>query len=390
MLVIDEVHTALTSQTFRPIMGLLSTVFTSGVPVTYLTATLPRRLEPNLRAWIGIPEDHTMIRATTNRKEHQYSVFSVDASRLVTATAAFVTEASKAFLEGPQRGIVFVRTKESGRAMQKLFTRVDFVSGDVTDDSQRAEMILNWKTGASGRWIFGTTSITQGIDYHDVHLVVFMDTTWGMIDFVQGAGRAGRNGLPSKIVLLHTGWIPFPQNVGDLGCANEMGSWLKNTTECRRAGISMCMDSIRVTCESLEGAVPCDVCEPDPELKRVFKAAIDSEGEPTAPANHTTAPPSSPSAQPPTKLNVPNLRPQPSRLVVLKATADSLNCAAARRRNADECLSTMNALEIDCAICHALKPKVEYDHNMCFRKDRVGRELNHFYDHNKPQKVREG
>lgn len=373
-------------------MELVYRIMSTGIPVTCLTATLPRRLESVLAEVLHLPEGYTTIRAPTDREEHQYTVFKLE-GRLVQTTATFVDDITPS-LEGSSRGIIFVKTKAEGWSLQKLLPGVDFMHGDVLDASVRAKMVQGWKVGGSKRWIIGTTSLIQGIDYPDVDVVLFMDTTWGMIDFVQGAGRGGRNGKLSKIVLIWKGSVPAKNDDADMGCAEEMASWLKNTTVCRRLGISACMDTGSSTCESLKDAVYCDICKPDPGLQKIFDHALSNpKGDSSLPQGDpgplpqpisTTAHGSLAKAT--GRLPIHPLRPQAARLTTVKTAKHEAHCLEKTRQTAIDCIEKLKELNTYCAICHVLKPKngrpFNRKHSMCF--NRHGEELKGFYDCNRP------
>jgi superfamily II DNA helicase RecQ len=149
MIVLDEIHTLLTSKDFRPVMDCMKKLVRTGIPLTLLTATLPPRLENQLAEMIHLPAGgYTVIRAPTGRKEHQYTVLELQkGEELVEKTAGFITEISKTFEGSLHRGIVFVRIKDHGWALQKLLPGIDFVNGQVTDDKLRAQMILKVEDG---------------------------------------------------------------------------------------------------------------------------------------------------------------------------------------------------------------------------------------------------
>ena len=56
-----------------------------------------------------------------------------------------------------------------------------------------------------------------------VDAVMFLDCPFGLYDFVQGAGQAGRSSQESLIAILHKGPIVLPEeNIH--GCQAEMGT----------------------------------------------------------------------------------------------------------------------------------------------------------------------
>jgi len=310
---------------------------------------------------------------------------------MVEKAAAFMMAASKKLFSEDisRRGIIFVRTKDQGAALKTLFQHIDFIHGEVTDESVRAEMIRKWKTGQSGGWIIGTTSLIQGVDYPNVHLVIFLDAAWGMIDFVQGAGRGGRNGHLTRVVMIHADWIPTVRGF-DTVCAAEMRGWIQNTKDCRRVGISRCMDEVETTCGSLEGAVHCDMCLPDSLLQQVFQTAnpLHPQGDADMLSQVLLAPPTHSPTDPRPQLTIPMLRPQPARAAVIRTAAKAIETEAARESNAKRCITNLEEFGDNCAICHARNNGVMtgVQHKMCFKESGCSPELESFYDHNKPRK----
>jgi len=356
------------------------------VPVTFLTATLPDRLYSTLVSQCRIPANHKLIRAPADRKEHRYVVIEVK-DNLVRRTVAFI-KASAEKIKGTSRGIVFVRSKKDGSELQEHLPGVDLMTGDVKEENIRKLMIQRWKTGQSGGWIIGTSSLIQGVDYPEVDLVVFMQPPWGMVDFVQGAGRAGRSGKLSQVVLLHMGQSSYPHLPDDLDliCGAEMGNWLKSTGVCRRLGISECMDKAKTTCQLLDGAAKCDVCLPDPAINEILNASLPSPCDQHAVAlPQPLAPPTNRKTQPQAQLPVPALRPQPAPPNVTRTSTKERDLLEARNATMRDCISKLKVLGDTCVVCHAVTRgrSTKKSHTMCFNQA-TDKRLKRFYDWNKP------
>lgn len=385
MIVMDEAHVILSSRDFREVMSAMPSLIRCKVPLTLLTATLPPRLEKPLIEACNFPE-HKLIRAPSDRNEHQYTVLRVEKKDLTKRSIDFV-KVSTRHLEGSRRrGIIFVRSKAIGEEIKAhLPPGVDFVTGEVTDDKARESMIQKWMSGRSGGWIIGTTCLIQGLDYPDVHLVVFAGSPWGLIDFVQGAGRGGRSGAMSRIVVIHAGEARRATVEQDLGCANEMVAWVENTSECRRLGISRCMDGGTMTCQSLEGAIYCDICRPDADVISMLNALVPLDDGPAHPplARVPLIPPVDSETEPLTQLAMPELRPQPARSTIIRASEAAEASQEERVAQAKECMSTLQAFGENCGACHVKEMTFTGErHRMCLNKG--GPELSSLYDWNKP------
>jgi hypothetical protein len=389
-IVIDEIQTVLTSKTFRPVMLSVGALMATKVSITFLTATLPVRLEKTLKTMLVMPADHTVIRANTARPEHQYLTFMTTKEELLEVTIPFISLISLLSLHGERRGIIFVRSKQMGEDLHTMFPQIEFFHAGIVDDLKRSEMIENWKLGLTGGWIIGTTSLIQGIDYHDVHMVVFVASPYNLIDFNQGAGRAGRNGKPSKVIVLYTGKPPGPSPLDpdDLSCRREMIKWFTGRC-CKRTLISECMDGVRNrTCRDIPNAVLCGYCGPDQELEDLWRRAsrLSSENQPATLDLRLTKAASALRSTAPTPLAMVPIRPRIANPEVLKHSLKELSLQQARLETASECIDRLKAFSPNCGICHAEsggKKKTGKTHGS-IKKCSVGSHFSTFYDWNKP------
>ena len=267
-MIFDEAHTVITSEDFRKVMRAVRRLTVINVPLTFLTATLPPRLENYFRNQVGLPKDCRMIRTKTNRPEHIYSIKvgprpkgkGADARRPgLRIGARFVAKLAQG-LEGKDRAIVFTRRKSDGQVLSEDLYDCPFISSDMESDRQRMESIRKWENGETGGILMGTSSLIQGLHYDHVRFVVFVAAPWGLMDLVQGAGRGGRDGKPTHVVVINYGDGP-PTDIKeqDPGCANEMERWLSEE-QCRRLVISSTMDEgDPITCAATNSSL-CDHC----------------------------------------------------------------------------------------------------------------------------------
>jgi hypothetical protein len=374
-------------------MKAIGTLMQTKVPITYLTATLPIRLEPTLKRMLIMPSEHTVIRANTARPEHQYFVLHSSKDELFQIAVAFIHLISSISLRDERRGIIFVRSKEMGENLRTMFPQMDFIHADIKDDRTRLEMMAKWRCGRTGGWIIGTTSLIQGIDYHDVHLVVFVASPFGLFDLVQGAGRAGRNGAPSKIIVIHCGKPPGPSkdDPQDLSCKREMVKWLTDT-RCRRAIISECMDGAIRTCRTLPNAILCDKCEPNHNLRELWGKAkqFDPDTEPgtSLELRLTTIASTLSPLEPPTPLPMIPIRPRIAPPAVIRHSLHQLSLREARVQVALECIVYLEAFAPNCGICSAESQGTETTgiKHKSIKECKAGNHFMKFYDWNKPSR----
>ncbi|KAG1843911.1 P-loop containing nucleoside triphosphate hydrolase protein, partial [Suillus subluteus] len=64
-------------------------------------------------------------------------------------------------------------------------------------DEERIEAYQAWLQGDS-KIMLATTAFSTGNDYSHVRLVIHLNRPFEMLEFIQGQGRAGRDGSPAK------------------------------------------------------------------------------------------------------------------------------------------------------------------------------------------------
>ena len=245
-------------------MQFVKELMVQGVAVTFITATLPPRLEEHFRTTVGLPEDHRRIRANTNRPEHTYIVKVIskgrdgDNSDGLRIVARFVAKLASR-LQGEERVIVFVRKTDDGRVLSPLLYECPFVSSELEVQQDRIDAVSQWERGETGGILIGTSALIQGLHYDHIRHVVFVGAPWGLMDLVQGAGRGGRDGQLTHVVVMNfKDPLPIQRGSPDPQCRKELTDWLPGG-QCRRKIISLTMDGHPVTCESANSS-PCDHC----------------------------------------------------------------------------------------------------------------------------------
>ena len=350
------------------------------VPITFLSATKPKRVYDEFVTKCGLPE-HKFIRISSDRREHQYTALLISTDELITRSAAFIMKITS-YLTGSRRGIIFTASKNHGHQLQTYLPDIDFIHGDVVEEPVRNRMIQKWKLGQSGGWLLGTSSLIQGVDYPDVHLVIFVGIPWGMIDFVQGAGRSGRNGEMSRVVVIHTGWTPKIEDE-DFQCAAEMKKWLEGNKVCRRLGISSCMDDGNTTCTTLTGAWHCDICKPNALQKLIDGCVPPSLGKVIKFPPLQLPPSNGGPSRAPVQLEVPTIRPRLARLGVIRNSNKEAEEQKARISAAKLCISTLTSFGEKCIVCFFFNQDQDNTkHKMCLNN--YSQEYKSLYDWSKP------
>ncbi|CAD0085033.1 unnamed protein product, partial [Aureobasidium mustum] len=203
--VVDECHLLVTSHSWRPHLVELEKLKSLGVPMVMLTATLPRYMEVELRRSLGIGIGMmSLIRACTVRENITYTVRQdIGKGKLVEETARVCEEvADELRSTRKEKAVVYCRSKKDCEEMAEKLGCGFFYAGHVDG----GETLEQWK--ANGGFIVSTTALSTGLNYEAVKAVIHSGLPYGLIEFAQASGRAGRdpNERVDSIVLLEQGW----------------------------------------------------------------------------------------------------------------------------------------------------------------------------------------
>ena len=76
----------------------------------------------------------------------------------------------------------------SRAAYQELADKLgcDFYHSGIMDESERLTKLKKWVDGTGGnRWITATTGLETGVDIKGIVGVVYIEQSYGIVDFVQ-------------------------------------------------------------------------------------------------------------------------------------------------------------------------------------------------------------
>jgi superfamily II DNA helicase RecQ len=263
-IVFDECHTVLdSSYEFRcDIRTIGSYLIPTGVQLVFLTATMPPRDELEFWTTLGLPASKaTVVRGSTPRSNIAYSVLSVAKPHEEQTRAIQLAREAMASSEGAARRrtrvILYCRRVDQADDVAEELGCAAYHS-KVGSPSSRAKLVREWmETGGA---IVATSALGAGIDVPDVRFIFHIGSPRSLRDFVQESGRAGRDGLPSRSVIIvcqsrtkdHQQWVA-PEK-------EDIGEFVRESVVCRRAVLSRVMDgrTDRAGCE--EGEAPCDLC----------------------------------------------------------------------------------------------------------------------------------
>jgi len=249
--VIDECHLTFTSSDWRPKLAQLRSLRLLRCPIVLLTATLPPLLEHELGEAMLIPLA-TYIRASTVRASTRYAV-QWCAPGKVEETAVAVCRRQQSRLGG-RKGVVYCRAKAQCEDVARELGCPYYHGGVVG----REEGLERW-LGAGG-WIVATSALGTGVNFPEVVFVLHLGLPYGMIDYAQESGRAGRGGeAVDSVVLLEDGEVERRARYEAVSVDRSAMAAFVETTGCRRGVMSRYLDGEEVTCTGMDCAA-CDRC----------------------------------------------------------------------------------------------------------------------------------
>lgn len=261
-IVFDECQLAVIASSYRRDMIRVPLLRSIPVQFVYLTATLPPHVKDVLFQRHYLSQVHE-IRASTRRRNLRYGVLRLQCHQhdLIQVAADTVQRAWQQRFQGQHglhRAIVFTRSKAEADCLASLLSCASYHSetGDVQD---KARILTSWAAGSSSPFLVGTSGLGAGLDYPQVRLVLHVDQPYSAIEFVQEAGRGGRDGEEAEsIVILRHGWQPGIQVDGEKQRALDE---FLDTRACRRPVIDRYIDGVEdaEACGSRD--VPCDNCD---------------------------------------------------------------------------------------------------------------------------------
>jgi ATP-dependent DNA helicase RecQ len=202
LLAVDEAHCISEwGHDFRPSYLRMRRVREAlGDPVTIaLTATATPEVRRDIAAQLGLDEPETVITGFDRTNLH-YHVVPVKGDREKDAALADV------LARNDGQAIVYAATRKSVERVTEVLTRaripaVAYHAG--LDDAHRHE-VQDAFMNEGVRAIVATNAFGMGIDKANVRLVVHHAMPGSLEAYYQEAGRAGRDGLPSEVFLLHS------------------------------------------------------------------------------------------------------------------------------------------------------------------------------------------
>jgi len=110
------------------------------------------------------------------------------------------------------KGVVYCRSREQYKEMARLLECAYYYTRLVN----REERLKKWVK--AGGFIVVTSALGTGVDYEGIIFVLHVGLPYGMIDYAQESGRAGRGGeAVDLVVLLENGDVGITRSWGHSG-----------------------------------------------------------------------------------------------------------------------------------------------------------------------------
>jgi len=300
LFVIDEAHTCVTWQGFRPafadIPGILQSIFDQRPPLLLMTATLPSAQKEQLTQAFQL-RDETVFRVSCDRDNLSIQIINTAEKNIQLLQYARASQA-----EG-NLCLIYVATPSDCHSLRTsleiadaagdhggtpLRIRVYHGAGSTAkmQDSDSVDRTETLRLAASQLLdvCICTSAFGMGINIPNIDCVVNLVPPYSLAEYAQQIGRAGRNGNPAVAVMLfHPGKIAqcFSLWVADKSESVMQQNFVEfqrmmsfiYSSKCRRKFVRKMLEDVDEA-EPLGSICNCDNCEETHIVQRDMAAAM--------------------------------------------------------------------------------------------------------------------
>jgi len=255
-LVIDEAHTVSEwGDTFRPAYLELGNIIKTLNPelVTAFTATASGHVLKRIKEVVFFNEVPNVVFGNPDRTNISYSVIkSKNRNQTLLRKAA----------DSPKPLIVFTSSRTGAQLTAKLLRRnlscsnVYFYHAGLSKEEKST--VENWFFKSDDGILVATTAYGMGVDKGNIRTVIHLDPPPTVESYLQESGRAGRDRLPAKAILIYSDTVRenMSRIKNDLARKryHSMVEYGENIKTCRREFLLKELDSSPEICHG------CDIC----------------------------------------------------------------------------------------------------------------------------------
>ena len=208
-IVVDEAHCAsLYGHDFRPafariheISSMLWRTHNTRPPIIAVTATATQDIEQDIAAAVGMSEGYVRVVGDPVRPNLSYDTTD---SRYNEWTS--VMYVAKQRFHAPGRHLIYASTQKGTTVVSDMLCKhfgkgfAAVYHGGMGKDERTA--VQDAFVSGAVRVVVATNAFGMGIDVPDIRTVIHMGVPGSIESYVQETGRAGRDGLPSTVVLV--------------------------------------------------------------------------------------------------------------------------------------------------------------------------------------------
>lgn len=269
-IVVEECHIAV-SWSWRPSTSSMGFVRRHPVPLVLLSATVPPIMVRQLSSIFNTT--FVQIRECTVRKNIMHTVINLDVSdrqylmpNLQRELPVLLHQLQSKYYHAQDRFIVYFMSVPQAVAafniVKSTLPCTGIYYGDLPEDEKLAT-INSWVAGDL-KFMFATSAFGMGFDYPSVRAVVHFGFSYKLIDFVQAAGRAGRDGSFAESILFTShdcmqNVQKYMKNLDAVEDFDEMRLYV-DEVHCRQSILAKLIDGVDYSCLLSPSSALCDLC----------------------------------------------------------------------------------------------------------------------------------